>query len=150
MFRKLSLVLVALALVLAPPAFASAAEQQVAWDAMCAYLENLPADFNGIRGEVLKAKLDSGEQIFLLDVRERNEFVLGHIEGSTNIPVREVPQNLAKLPQDKNTPIVVICAGAVRSGYVVMALKEKGYTNVKHLGQGFVTAWQKAGYPVAK
>jgi rhodanese-related sulfurtransferase len=150
MSRKLSLVLVALALAHTHPAFARAAEQQAAWDAMCAYLENLPADFNGIRGEVLKAKLDSGEQIFLLDVREQNEFALGHIEGSTNVPVREVPKNLAKLPQDKNAPIVVICGGAVRSGYVVMALKEKGYTDVKHLGQGFVAAWQKAGYPVAK
>jgi rhodanese-related sulfurtransferase len=144
------LVLVALALALAPLALASAAGYPQAWDAMCAYLENLPGDFNGIRGEVLKAKLDSGEQIFLLDVRERNEFALGHIEGSTNIPVREVPKNLAKLPQDKNTPVVVICAGAVRSGYVVMALREMGYISVKHLGQGFVAAWQKAGYPVAK
>jgi rhodanese-related sulfurtransferase len=31
-----------------------------------------------------------------------------------------------------------------------MALKEKGYNNVSHLGQGFVMAWQKAGYPVKK
>ena len=39
-----------------------------------------------------------------------------------NIPVREVPNNLAKLPRDKNAPIVVICASAIRSGYVVEAL----------------------------
>ncbi len=114
------------------------------------YLETLPTDFNGIRGEALKAKLDSGEPVFLLDVRERNEFAVGRIEGSVNVPVREVPKNLDKLPQDKAAQVVVICAGAVRSGYVVMALKEKGYSNVKHLGQGFVAAWQKAGYPVQK
>jgi rhodanese-related sulfurtransferase len=39
-----------------------------------------------------------------------------------NIPVREVPNNLAKLPRDKNAPIVVICASAIRSGYLVEAL----------------------------
>ena len=39
-----------------------------------------------------------------------------------NIPVREVPNNLAKLPRDKNGPIVVICTLAIRSGYVVEAL----------------------------
>jgi len=44
------------------------------------------------------------------------------IEGAMNIPVREVPNNLAKLPRDRNPPIVVICTSAVRSGYVVEAL----------------------------
>jgi len=117
---------------------------------MANYLETLPNGFYGIRGEALKAKLDSGEQLFLLDVRERNEFAVGRIEGSVNIPVREVPKSLDKLPQDKGAEIVVICAGAVRSGYVVMLLKEKGYQKVTHLGQGFVPAWQKAGYPVVK
>jgi rhodanese-related sulfurtransferase len=146
----LSLAALVVALALTPLAPVVAAESPAAWEAMSAYLENLPPDFNGIRGEVLKAKLDSGEPIFLLDVRERNEFVVGHIEGAVNIPVREVPKSLATLPQDKTTPIVIVCAGAVRSGYVVMALKERGYSNVRHLAQGFVPAWQKAGYSVVK
>jgi rhodanese-related sulfurtransferase len=145
--RKLFGVLCAAALILGATASGIAAE---AGPWMANFLEGLPKDFHGIRGEALKAKLDSGEQMFLLDVRERNEFVVGHIEGSVNIPVREVPKSMDKIPQDKNAPIVVICAGAVRSGYVVMALKEKGYNNVSHLGQGFVMAWQKAGYPVKK
>ena len=110
----------------------------------------LPQGFNGIRGEALKAKLDSGEQVFLLDVREPNEFAGGRIEGALNVPVREVPKSLAKLPQDKNAQIVVVCASAVRSGYVAEALSFKGYTNVKHLAAGFVAGWEKAGYPVQK
>jgi adenylyltransferase/sulfurtransferase len=150
MSRTLSLASLAMAFAIAPLAPVFAAETPAAWEAMSAYLESLPPDFNGIRGEVLKAKLDSGEPIFLLDVRERNEFAVGHIESAVNVPVREVPKSLAKLPQDKNAPIVIVCAGAVRSGYVVMALKEKGYSNVKHLAQGFVAGWQKAGYSIAK
>lgn len=151
MIRKLSLVLLAAILVVATGVTISgAAENPAAWEEAAKYLETLPQGFNGIRGEALKAKLDSGEQVFLFDVREPNEFAGGRIEGSLNVPVREVPKSLAKLPQDKNAQIVVVCASAVRSGYVAQALSFKGYTNVKHLAAGFVAGWEKAGYPVQK
>jgi rhodanese-related sulfurtransferase len=151
MIRKLSLVVLAAILVVAAVVTTSvAAENPAAWEGAAKYLETLPQGFNGIRGEALKAKLDSGEQVFLLDVREPNEFAGGRIEGALNVPVREVPKNLAKLPQDKNAQIVVVCASAVRSGYVAEALSFKGYTNVKHLAAGFVAGWEKAGYPVQK
>jgi rhodanese-related sulfurtransferase len=151
MIRKLSLVVLAAILVVAAVVTTSvAAENEAAWQAAAEYLAGLPQGFNGIRGDALKAKLDSGEQVFLLDVREPNEFAGGRIEGALNVPVREVPKNLAKLPQDKNAQIVVVCASAVRSGYVAEALSFKGYTNVKHLAAGFVAGWEKAGYPVQK
>ena len=151
MIRKLSFVLLAAILVVAAGVTTSgAAENGAAWEAAAKYLETLPQGFNGIRGDALKAKLDSGEQVFLLDVREPNEFAGGRIEGALNVPVREVPKSLAKLPQDKNAQIVVVCASAVRSGYVAEALSFKGYTNVKHLAAGFVAGWEKAGYPVQK
>lgn len=145
-----SIVLLAFALTLGATALVSAEENGAAWQASAEYLSSLPQGFNGIRGEALKAKLDSGEQVFLLDVREPNEFAGGRIEGAVNVPVREVPKNLAKLPQDKNAQVVVVCASAVRSGYVAQALSFKGYTNVKHLAAGFVAGWEKAGYPVQK
>jgi rhodanese-related sulfurtransferase len=151
MIRKLSLIVLAAILVVAAGVTGSvAAENEAAWQAAAEYLSALPQGFNGIRGDALKAKLDSGEQVFLLDVREPNEFAGGRIEGAVNVPVREVPKNLAKIPQDKNAQIVVVCASAVRSGYVAEALSFKGYTNVKHLAAGFVAGWEKAGYPVQK
>lgn len=145
-----SIVMLAFALTLGGAALVSAAENPAAWEAASSFLSGLPQGFNGIRGDALKAKLDSGEQVFLLDVREPNEFSAGRIEGSVNVPVREVPKSLTKLPQDKNAQIVVVCASAVRSGYVVEALSFKGYTNVKHLAAGFIAGWEKAGYPVQK
>jgi rhodanese-related sulfurtransferase len=151
MIRKLSFVVLAAILVVAAVVTTSvAAENEAAWQAAAEYLSGLPQGFNGIRGDALKAKLDSGEQVFLLDVREPNEFAGGRIEGALNVPVREVPKSLAKLPQDKNAQIVVVCASAVRSGYVAEALSFNGYTNVKHLAAGFVAGWEKAGYPVQK
>lgn len=148
--RKLLGVIFALLLAVGVAGTGTAAENPAAWEASAKYLETLPQGFNGIRGEALKAKLDSGENVFLLDVREPNEFAGGHIEDSLNIPVRSVPKALDKLPQDKNAQIVVVCASAVRSGYVAQALSFKGYTNVKHLAAGFVAGWEKAGYPVKK
>jgi len=151
MIRKLSFVLLAAILVVAAGVTTSGAtENGAAWEEAAKYLETLPQGFNGIRGEALKAKLDSGEKVFLIDVREPNEFAGGRIEGALNVPVREVPKSLAKLPPDKNAQIVVVCASAVRSGYVAQALSFKGYTNVKHLAAGYVAGWEKAGYPVQK
>lgn len=145
-----ALLLIAALTVLGGTTLAAAEENPGGWEAAAKYLETLPQGFNGIRGDALKAKLDSGENVFLLDVREPNEYSAGRIEGAVNVPIRDVPKNLAKLPQDKNAQVVVICASAVRSGYVVEALTFKGYTNVKHLAAGFVAGWEKAGYPVQK
>jgi rhodanese-related sulfurtransferase len=148
--RKAVVAVAVFALMVGLGSLAGAQENPAAWEAAAKYLETLPQGFNGIAGDALKAKLDSGEKLFLLDVREPNEFAGGRIEGSVNIPVRQVSKSLDKIPQDKNAQIVVVCAGAVRSGYVVQALSYKGYTNVKHLARGFGAAWQAAGYPVQK
>jgi len=151
MFRKRSIGVLALAMVFGLAGLGSTAvESPAAWEAAAAYLAGLPEGFNGIKGDVLKAKLESGEQIFLLDVRQPNEFAAGRIEGALNVPVREVPKALDRLPAAKDAPIVVVCASAVRSGYVAMALSFKGYSNVKHLAAGYIAGWEKAGYPVVK
>ena len=151
MFRKGLFGALALAMVLGLTGLgATTIENPAAWEASAAYLAALPEGFNGIKGDVLKVKLETGEPIFLLDVRQPNEFAAGHIEGALNVPVREVPKALDKIPADKGAPIVVVCASAVRSGYVTMALSFKGYTNVKHLAAGYVAGWEKAGYPIVK
>lgn len=148
--RKNLIGLIVLTLILGLGTLAGAQENAAGWEAAAKYLESLPQGFNGMPGATLKAKLDSGEKVFLLDVREPNEFANGYIEGALNVPVRTVPASLDKLPQDKSAQIVVICASAVRSGYVVEALTFKGYTNVKHLAGGYIANWEKAGYPVKK
>lgn len=144
------ILILVLALAVGPASAVPPAENPAAWEAAAAYMSGLPEGFNGVKGDVLKAKLDAGEQIFVLDVRQPNEFAGGFIEGAVNVPVREVPKALDRLPQDKSAPIVVVCASAVRSGYVAMALSFKGYSNAKHLAAGYVAGWEKAGYPVKR
>ena len=125
-------------------------ENAAAWEAAAAYLVELPDGSNAIKGVRLKAKLEAGEAPFLLDVRESEEFTASHIQGAVNVPVREVPQALDKLPRDRNAPIVVICGDAVRSGYLTIALSFKGYTDVKALSAGYVAGWEQPGYPVVR
>ena len=64
------------------------------------------ADFLDISTSDLKNKLDAKENFFLLNSESNIEFNAEHIPGAVNIPVGEI-QATGKLPQDKETPIVV-------------------------------------------
>src|SRR5665213_1865301 len=76
----------------------------------------------------LKSKLDTGEKIILVDVREKEEFRAGYIPGAISIPRAFLEmQAEAKLP-DKNAHIVAYCASGVRSAFAANTLAELGYT----------------------
>lgn len=88
----------------------------------------------------LQQKQVAGEDVFLLDVRERFERDICHIGGEL-IPVQEVPKAIEQLPRDKE--IVVYCRSGPRSADVVSFLiAEPGFSNVKNL-RGGVLAWAK-------
>jgi len=75
-------------------------------------------------GEV-KQRLDSGEKLRLVDVREPFEFQQAHIEGSELIPMRSVPQALPSL-EAEDAPLIVFCHHGMRSLQVVSWLREQG------------------------
>jgi adenylyltransferase/sulfurtransferase len=88
----------------------------------------------------LKAKIDAGEDLFLLDVREPAEYEIVKIPGSVLIPKGEILNGsaLASLPQDKQ--IVVYCKSGIRSAEALAAIKSAGLSNAVHV-QGGVIAW---------
>jgi adenylyltransferase/sulfurtransferase len=91
--------------------------------------------------EDLKARLDRGDRIWLLDVREKNEYEICRIEGSTLIPLGELPRRLAEVPQGADAPdMVVYCKMGARSAQAVNLLRQKGVTRVQNL-QGGILAW---------
>ena len=89
----------------------------------------------------LKAKMDAGEDFYLVDVREPAEFEIVQIPGAVLIPKGEILNGnaLSSLPQDKQ--IVLHCKSGVRSAEALAALKAAGLTNSVHV-QGGVLAWQ--------
>lgn len=86
----------------------------------------------------LKDRLDKGEQVFLLDVREPHEYSMAKIEGSTLIPLGTLPTSLNQL--DPNNEIVALCHKGMRSADAVGFLMQQGFANVKNLIGG-IDAW---------
>jgi adenylyltransferase/sulfurtransferase len=86
----------------------------------------------------LKAKMDEGEEIFLLDVREPFERDICSI-GGTLIPKGSVTERIAEIPKDKE--IVVVCRSGARSQAVALELEKiHGYAQVSNLAGG-VLRW---------
>ncbi|MGH7167056.1 MAG: rhodanese-like domain-containing protein [Candidatus Methylomirabilales bacterium] len=86
----------------------------------------------------LKDRLDKGDHIVILDVREPWEFSLAKIEGAVLIPLGSLPQSLDKL--DRNVEIVAHCHHGMRSADAAGFLLQQGFTNVKNLVGG-IDAW---------
>ena len=80
----------------------------------------------------------------VLDVREDDEWVAGHIEGATHIAMGDVPARLDELPEAG--PLYVTCRGGGRSARVAAWLNQNGYDAV-NVGGG-MGEWQAAGRPM--
>jgi adenylyltransferase/sulfurtransferase len=85
----------------------------------------------------LKRRLDLGDDMMILDVREPYEYQIANI-GGTLIPQNEVPRRLAEI--DRNREIVVQCRSGGRSQRIAEFLASQGYLNVKNLAGG-ILAW---------
>jgi rhodanese-related sulfurtransferase len=85
------------------------------------------------------------DDVFVIDVREQDEYDQWHIPGVTLIPMSTFQQNMDQLPVDKE--IIVTCNSGNRSGQVTDFLLQNGYTNVHNM-EGGIVAWDKAGFEV--
>lgn len=115
------------------------------------YSGAVSASFTSSRGSVLpvvlqlapeevKRRLDSGEEIVLLDVREPHELALASLPGALYIPIREVPERSREVPRGK--PVVVVCHHGARSLQVTWFLSQRGWKNVANLAGG-IDAWSQ-------
>ena len=98
-----------------------------------------------ISAQELKQQVENGKQLTVVDVREREEWVQGHIPNSVFIPRGYLELQIEQNQPDRDAPVVVYCAGGVRSALAARNLKEMGYTNVISLIGGF-NGWKNAGY----
>lgn len=93
----------------------------------------------------VKARLANGRRPVLLDVREREEYREGHLEGALALPRGFLEMRVEEAVPDKAAPVVAYCAGGVRSLIAARTLQEMGYTDVRSMAGGY-TAWKNAGY----
>ena len=92
----------------------------------------------------LKARLDRGESVLILDVREPFEIALAPFPGATHIPMGDVTSRLTELDPDRET--VVVCHHGVRSAQVAMYLAQMGFERVLNLAGG-IDAWSEDADP---
>ncbi|HZL49576.1 MAG TPA: molybdopterin-synthase adenylyltransferase MoeB [Terracidiphilus sp.] len=85
----------------------------------------------------LKSRIDAGEDVLILDVREPYEYQIANIGGKL-IPQNDVPQRLAEIDRDRE--IVVQCRSGQRSQRIAEFLQQSGYQKVTNLAGG-ILAW---------
>lgn len=120
-------------------------ERLIDYDAFCGTLSDDAASAavgHTISASELKDKIDRGDDFFLVDVRERNEFDIVSIPGAVLIPKNDILSGdaLAALPQDR--PLVLHCKSGVRSAEALAVLHKAGFADAVHVGGG-VLAWIK-------
>lgn len=82
----------------------------------------------------LKERLERGEYLILLDVREPWELALSRLEGAKLVPMAGIPERMPELDRDAET--VVICHHGLRSAYVTQFLNRSGFEKVLNLEGG--------------
>ena len=91
----------------------------------------------GIQAEELKQRLDAGDNLFLLDVREEHEYEIANIGGHL-IPLPELLDRVDEL--DASQEIIAMCKMGARSAKAVQILHKAGFSNVRNLTGG-IHAW---------
>ncbi len=99
--------------------------------------------------EGLKQKLDDGEKIFVLDVREPHEYPIANL-GAPLIPVGDLERRLGELASEKDSEIVVHCRSGARSQKAAGILKLAGFTKVTNLSGGILAWAEKIDPTMAK
>jgi rhodanese-related sulfurtransferase len=111
-------------------------------------IDQRPELLGRIRRITTRALAEQGAEndpAVVIDVRTEQEWEMGHIGGSVNIPLHELQNRLAEVPKDAH--IVVHCQGGYRSSLAASLLQQQGRTNVTDMVGGFA-AWKASRLPV--
>ena len=104
-----------------------------------------------LSADEVSSQLRASNPPFVLDVREPKEFTgeLGHIPGSTLVPLRELAERAGELRAHRNGPTVVVCRSGVRSTTAAAILEGLGFDQVFNL-QGGMVDWNDRRLPVER
>lgn len=89
------------------------------------------------------------EKAVIVDVREPEEYVTGHITNAKNIPLSQLDERLPQVAKNKALPVVLVCEKGARAVRAEAAAKKLGYEKAQALAGG-MKGWRDAGMPVVK
>ena len=98
--------------------------------------------------EDVKVRLDRGELLKLIDVREESEFSAGHLPGAQHISKGVIERDIEALHPDANAELILYCGGGYRSALAADNLQKMGYKNVISMDGGW-RSWNEASYPTS-
>lgn len=102
-----------------------------------------------ISAEEVRQRLDKGDDLVLLDVRDPQEFRAGHLPGAHSISRGMLEFRAQEQLPSRERPIITYCATGARSLLAARTLKELGYLNVSSMAGG-IRRWRELGYPTVK
>lgn len=108
------------------------------------HLPSTTISFGDVTVEEAKSLVESNVSLIIVDVRTREEYDSGHIEGAILIPVSELEGRINELSKEEE--LLIYCRTGNRSSNSVNILKANGYTKIFHMNDGII-AWIQAGYP---
>lgn len=88
----------------------------------------------------LKRRLDAGENLLIIDVREPGETAIGHLPQAKLIPMGTLPGKMADLDLNYDQEIILICRSGGRSGAMTSFLQSNGFRNARNM-MGGMLAW---------
>ena len=89
------------------------------------------------------------EKAIVVDVREAEEYVKGHITNAKNIPLAQLDERLPQVAKNKALPVILVCESGPRAVRAEAQAKKLGYDNAQALAGG-MKAWRSASLPVTK
>ena len=97
----------------------------------------------------VKRRMDAGEKMTLVDVREESEWANGHLPGAIHLGKGIIERDIETRIPDTSAKLVLYCGGGFRSALSADNLQKMGYTNVESMDGGW-KGWVAAGYPTKK
>jgi rhodanese-related sulfurtransferase len=97
----------------------------------------------------VKSRIDRGENVALIDVREDREFEIDHLPGAVHLGKGIIERDVEDKFPDQETELVLYCGGGFRSALAADNLQKMGYTNVLSMDGG-IRDWREKGYPLEK
>jgi len=94
----------------------------------------------------VQARMERGETLNLIDVREESEFAAGHLPTAKHLGKGIIERDIESVYPDANTELVLYCGGGFRSALATENLQKMGYTNVLSMDGGW-RSWTENGYP---
>jgi rhodanese-related sulfurtransferase len=97
--------------------------------------------------EEVKQRLERGDKLCLVDVREESEWAKDHLPGAVHLSKGVLERDIEQRLPDTNTEIILYCGGGFRSALAAENLQRMGYTNVLSMDGG-IRGWRDKGYPL--